>query len=42
MPSRPPRLVVISNRVPNPGNKKAQAGGLAAALLDALGDSGGL
>ena len=42
MSSRPPRLVVISNRVPNPGDKKAQAGGLATALLDALGDSGGL
>jgi len=35
------RLVVVSNRVPAPGNKPA-AGGLATALVAALRESGGL
>ncbi len=36
------RLVVVSNRVPNPGSGQPQAGGLAVALTDALKRRGGL
>ncbi len=36
------RLVVISNRVPPPGDKGAEAGGLAVALKAALRERGGL
>ena len=36
------RLVIISNRVADPSDKKAKAGGLAVALLEALQETGGL
>jgi len=36
------RLVIISNRVADPSDKKAKAGGLAIALLESLQETGGL
>ncbi|CCQ73508.1 alpha,alpha-trehalose-phosphate synthase (UDP-forming) [Magnetospira sp. QH-2] len=36
------RLVIVSNRVADPGDKKAQAGGLAVALQSALREHGGI
>ncbi len=42
MSSKQERLVVVSNRVPNVAEKKAQAGGLAVALREVLETTGGI
>src|SRR5215212_8385014 len=41
-PASQQRLVVVSNRVPEPKNRSAKAGGLTVALEGALKQSGGL